>query len=67
MSLRLSSEQVKAEARALGFFACGIAKAGPVATDVAAGFTAWLSAGGHAGMDYMAHNVDKRFDPRLPA
>lgn len=65
MSLRLSSEQVKAEACALGFFACGIAKAGPVATDVAAGFTAWLSAGGHAGMDYMARNVDKRLDPRL--
>ena len=64
MSSRLSSEQVKAEAAALGFFACGVAKAAPVSEAHAEAFRRWLAAGGHAGMDYMARNVDKRLDPR---
>ena len=65
MSSRLLSERIKAEAYALGFFACGIAKAGPVAADCADAFRRWLNARGHAGMDYMARNVDKRLDPCL--
>lgn len=65
MSLRLSSEHIKAEAKALGFFACGIAKAGAVSSDYADKFRRWLDAGGHADMDYMAHNIDKRLDPCL--
>lgn len=65
MSLRLSSEHIKAEAKALGFFACGIAKAGTVSSDYADKFRRWLDAGGHADMDYMAHNIDKRLDTCL--
>lgn len=65
MSLRLSNEHIKAEAKALGFFACGIAKAGAVSSDYADKFRRWLDAGGHADMDYMAHNIDKRLDPCL--
>ena len=65
MSLRLSSEHIKAEAKALGFFACGIAKAGAVSSDYADKFRRWLDVGGHADMDYMAHNIDKRLDPCL--
>ena len=65
MSSRLSSERIKAEAYALGFFACGVAKAAPVAADCAEAFRRWLNAKGHAGMDYMARNVDKRLNPCL--
>lgn len=65
MNSRLSSEQVKAEAYALGFFACGVAKAEAVDSEHAEAFRRWLSADGHADMEYMARNVDKRLDPRL--
>ena len=65
MSSRLSSEQVKAEASALGFFACGVAKTGPVSATHADAFSRWIAAGGHAGMDYMARNADKRLNPCL--
>lgn len=65
MSLKLSSETIKAEARNLGFFACGIAKAEPVEAEEAARFAAWLGRKGHAGMDYMAANADKRLNPQL--
>lgn len=65
MSSRLSSEKIKAEAKDLGFFACGIAKAGRVDDSFAAHFKEWLSLKKHAGMGYMANNTDKRLDPRL--
>lgn len=65
MSSRLSSERIKAEAKALGFFACGIAKAEAVSPDCADKFRHWLDTGRHAGMDYMARNADKRLDPCL--
>ena len=65
MSLKLSSETIKAEAHNLGFFACGIAKAEPVEAEEAARFAAWLGRKGHAGMDYMSANADKRLNPQL--
>ena len=65
MSSRLSSETIKAEARSLGFSACGVAEAGQVDKTHANAFIRWIKAGGHAGMDYMAHNTDKRLDPTL--
>lgn len=64
MNSRLSSKQIKAEAHALGFFACGVAKAEPVDAVHAASFNRWLDNGGHAGMEYMARNADKRLDPQ---
>ncbi len=65
MSSRLSSDIIKAEARNLGFFACGIAKAEQVDNCYASLFKKWLSLKGHADMQYMANNIDKRLDPRL--
>lgn len=65
MTIEELSERIKAEALALGFFACGIAKAAPVDDDTARGLRRWLGSGGHAGMAYMANHTDKRLDPRL--
>lgn len=65
MSLRLSSEKIKAEAESLGFFACGIAKAEPVEEGAATMFDRWIELGCHAEMAYMAANRDKRLDPGL--
>lgn len=65
MSSRLSSEQTKAEAKSLGFFACGLVKAGPVNDECAAAFNRWLANEGHAGMEYMGRNVDKRLSPDM--
>ncbi len=65
MNLRYLSESIKAEAKNLGFFACGIAKAAPVEPGIAAAFDEWLAQGGNADMAYMANHTDKRMDPRL--
>lgn len=61
----ITSRQIKAEAQALGFFACGIAKAGAVADADAQALARWTEAGLYAGMDYMARHADMRTDPRL--
>lgn len=63
-NLKLSNN-IKAEALRLGFYACGIAKAEPVNDGTAAEFHNWLASKKHADMAYMANNVDKRLDPRL--
>jgi len=65
MSSRFSSEQLKAEACRLGFFACGIAKASPVSKEVACHYRQWIANGGHADMHYLENNIDKRLDPTL--
>lgn len=65
MSLRLSSKHIKAEAQTLGFFACGLVKAEPVSKECVATFNSWLDVKGHADMEYMSRNVEKRFDPEL--
>ena len=64
-SKSLNSNDIKAEALRLGFFACGIAKAEPVDAGVAASFSHWLTEGGNADMGYMTNYLDKRLDPRL--
>lgn len=64
-SIELTSENIKAEARRLGFFACGVAKAEPVREPYASELRRWVAKGDYAGMDYMARNTDKRLDPRL--
>lgn len=50
-------------ALALGFDACRITTATP--PDGAARFEAWLAAGHHGAMDYLARNAAKRVDPQL--
>lgn len=59
------SEQLKAEAISLGFFACGIAKADAVDAETARHLRHWLQTGRQAGMTYMGNYADKRLDPRL--
>ena len=65
MNSRYLTEKIKAEAKSLGFFACGIAKAEAVDNDTADGYRRWIADGGHASMHYLADNIDKRLDPRL--
>jgi epoxyqueuosine reductase len=54
---------LKAEARRLGFDACGISVA-DVLDHEARSLEDWLNAGHHASMEWMARNFDKRIDPR---
>lgn len=56
------NEFVKRTAAALGFSACGIAKAEPAGSE-AAYLDRWLSDGYQAGMGYMANHRDLRIDP----
>lgn len=64
MNSKLSRE-IKAEAKRLGFFACGIAKAEPVDADTQRHVREWVSKKDYAGMEYMANNLEKRLDPTL--
>lgn len=64
MNSKLSNE-IKAEAKNLGFFACGISKAEPVEEHEADRFRKWLASGSNAGMAYMNNYTDMRLDPRL--
>ncbi len=55
---------IRAAGRALGFSALGVARAEPGEAAVA-GLRAWLAAGRHGDMDYMARHAELRADPRL--
>ena len=57
--------KIKAEARRLGFFACGVARAQRVSPEAEAELRRWLEDGREADMEYMANYTDKRLDPRL--
>lgn len=59
------SLEIKAEAKNLGFFACGIARADAVDPKVVASYRKWIGEGDHATMSYLENYPDKRFDPRL--
>ena len=61
----LSASSIKSFARSLGFFSCGIAKAGPVDESTAQQYRRWLDNGEEASMAYMANYQEKRLDPRL--
>lgn len=56
---------IKAEARRLGFFACGISRAEAVDPATARAYRDWIACGCHASMAYLANNIDKRLDPLL--
>jgi len=55
------SERIKTEAEKLGFFACGISKAGFLNGD-AERVEGWLEKGMQAGMQYLERNREKRYD-----
>ena len=65
MNSRYLTEKIKAEAKSLGFFSCGIAKAEAVDNATADSYRHWIAEGRHASMQYLADNIDKRLDPRL--
>ena len=57
------SSQIKAEARRLGFDACGISEATQL-DEEAQKLETWLNQGRHGTMAWMERNFDKRIDPR---
>lgn len=59
------SNNIKAEAKNLGFFACGIVKPTNVDNDTTTHLKHWLDNGDNADMNYMNNYTDKRLDPRL--
>jgi epoxyqueuosine reductase len=61
---RERSEWLKEQAKALGFEAVGIARAGYLEEE-AAGLEAWLRQGFQGEMSYLERNIDLRLDPRL--
>lgn len=58
------TEQIKAEAKRLGFLDCGISAAGELENEKAF-YKKWLAKGYHAQMDYMSNNLEKRINPTL--
>lgn len=56
---------IEAEAKNLGFFVCGFARACTVTNAMRTHYTDWLAKGGNADMHYLENYLDKRFDPRL--
>jgi epoxyqueuosine reductase len=56
------AQELKQEARRLGFDACGISKAEPL-DEEARRLEAWLKAGFQGTMDWMERHFDKRIDP----
>jgi len=59
------SNMIKAEAKSLGFYACGIAKAEPVEKRWADLYMKNLEQGHYGNMAYLGNNIEKRLDPRL--
>jgi epoxyqueuosine reductase len=57
-------QMIRQKARELGFDDIGFAEA-QYLEEEAAFYEQWLDYGHHAGMDYMARNREKRYDPRL--
>ena len=62
--MTLSTQFVKTAAREVGFDACGIAEAAPLAADELR-LRPWLEEGCQGSMHYMEEHVDMRYDPRL--
>ena len=60
----LLTARIKAEAKRLGFFACGISKA-TFLDQEASHLSEWLRANRQGDMHYMEQHFDKRLDPRL--
>ena len=61
----LNSSDIKAQASRLGFVACGVAKAEPVAERFARRYLQWLDHDYCADMDYMRRGVEMRLQPDL--
>jgi len=55
------SEEIKQQALALGFDACGICRAGDSGEEDR--YLKWIGENCHGGMDYLARNIDKESIP----
>lgn len=62
MDQKSASEEIKRQASALGFFACGIAQSGFL-EDHRPRLKNWIDKDFHGEMKWMARNMDKRLDP----
>jgi epoxyqueuosine reductase len=58
------SHTIREEALRIGFLDCGFSKVRTL-TEHQQHYNDWLKRGHHAGMDYMARNIYKRFNPAL--
>jgi len=65
MDLRILSREIKKQALALGFNACGFCRADYIGDEQAMKLKNWLDDGYYAGMEYMARNFEKRCNPAL--
>ncbi|MFX0555468.1 tRNA epoxyqueuosine(34) reductase QueG [Maribacter sp. CXY002] len=64
MNRSMLSQQIKTEAKRLGFLSCGISKA-EFLEEEAPRLEHWLNKNMHGEMGYMENHFDKRLDPRL--
>ncbi|MDO4707184.1 MAG: tRNA epoxyqueuosine(34) reductase QueG [Porphyromonadaceae bacterium] len=62
--VHIQEERIKAEARRLGFAACGIAKANEVPNEIYGAYLEALKKGYHGKMSYLERNEYLRRDPR---
>jgi epoxyqueuosine reductase len=62
--LNILTQKIKAKAKELGFYDCGISRADLLKED-AEKLGKWLGNGMQAGMHYMENHFEKRTDPRL--
>lgn len=60
----INTKLIKAKAKELGFFHCGISKADYLEEE-AVKLNTWLKNDFHGKMNYMENHYDKRLDPRL--
>ena len=63
-ALEKNTQLIKAEAKRLGFLACGVSVAGFLEQE-APRLEQWLKNSYHGQMQYMENHFDKRLDPRL--
>lgn len=59
----INRDVVKAQAKRLGFSACGLVRPVPVEEGVRQSYVQWLSTGAAADMHYLERHVDVRFNP----
>jgi epoxyqueuosine reductase len=63
-NIKEHTEQIKAEAKRLGFFSCGVSEA-RFLHEEALHLEKWLSSGKNGTMSYMENHFDKRLNPQL--